>query len=124
MDKQQSQPAMPVSIKDVLGSHPHVWIHIIQNPMKKPLWPPVPVRLNEYMAVLPRDRKVLVAEPLVDNLRYARDTGRAQLQFSEMGTLSAEEAHLVRLQNNQVVFPRTCAAPRPEAEASSSKKGK
>ncbi len=99
------------AFKDILGARPHVWIEIHDNPLGKPLWPNVPVRLNEYLAVLPRGQKVLVSEPLVANLRDARAAGRNRLQFSEYGPIDAQDAHLVRLQNPSVCFPRTCAPP-------------
>ena len=114
-----------VQIKDVIGAHDHTWVSIIQNPQRKPLWPPVQIRVNEYVAVVPRATKVLLARPLLENLRYAVEHGRTQLQFSEMGTLTAHEAHLVRLQTPEVVFPRTCAAPPmpPAQDAEQPKKG-
>jgi len=112
-----------MSTKDALGEQNHVWIKIIENPMMKPKWPAVPVRVNDYLAVLPRGQKILVSEPLVANLRYARDCGRNQLQFSEMGILDPDQAHAVRLQDQTIVYPRTCATPT-HHQKNASRKGK
>lgn len=112
-------------IKDVLGEQPHVWVTIPQNPMKKPLWPPVTVRLNEYCAVLPRGKKVLVSAPLVAQLEHAKAWKRTTLDFHSGAVLSASEAHQMRLQTPDIVFPQTCAAPPTQApDNEPQKKGK
>lgn len=115
------------TIKDALAACPHVWVTIPQNPMKKPLWPPVPIRINEYMAVLPRAQKVLIAEPLLEQLEHAAKWGRENLNFVPGAVLSAAEAHAVRLQTPDIVFPQTCsitpADPEP-TEPEKAKKGK
>ena len=122
--------SMTNSIKDALAECPHVWVTIPQNPMKKPLWPPVPIRVNEYMAVLPRSQKVLIAEPLLEQLEHAAKWGRENLNFVPGAVLSASEAHAVRLQTPDIVFPQTCTitpvAPafEPQPQPEKAKKGK
>lgn len=121
-------------IKDILGQEPHTWVEIPQNPMKKPLWPPVTLRVNEYAAVVPRGQKRLLANPLVEQLEHAKRWDRSQLNFSKGSTLSAAEAHAIRVENPTAVFPQTCAAPadyqpttksdRDDKSSSSAKKGK